>query len=98
MSADDVVINVLPLFHIHGLEFATHLTWLAEGCIWIEDNFDIPRTLAALQKGTVFMAVPAIYMRLLEDASFSRSRRNLAQHSPLHMRLGTDSSGSTART
>jgi malonyl-CoA/methylmalonyl-CoA synthetase len=70
MSADDVVINVLPLFHIHGLEFATHLTWLAGGCIWIEDSFDIPRTLAALQKGTVFMAVPAIYMRLLEDASF----------------------------
>jgi malonyl-CoA/methylmalonyl-CoA synthetase len=70
MSADDVVLNVLPLFHIHGLEFATHLTWLAGGCIWIEDTFDIPRTLAALQKGTVFMAVPAIYMRLLEDASF----------------------------
>jgi malonyl-CoA/methylmalonyl-CoA synthetase len=70
MSADDVVINVLPLFHIHGLEFATHLTWLAGGCIWIEDTFDIPRTLAALQKGTVFMAVPEIYMRLLEDAAF----------------------------
>jgi malonyl-CoA/methylmalonyl-CoA synthetase len=70
MSADDVVINVLPLFHIHGLEFATHMTWLAGGCIRIEDTFDIPRTLAALKQGTVFMAVPAIYMRLLEDASF----------------------------
>ena len=70
MTADDVVINVLPLFHIHGLEFATHLTWLAGGCIWIEDAFDVPKTLAAMRRGTVFMAVPAIYMRLLEEAAF----------------------------
>ncbi len=26
MTPDDVVVNVLPLFHIHGLAFATHLT------------------------------------------------------------------------
>jgi malonyl-CoA/methylmalonyl-CoA synthetase len=70
MTADDVVINVLPLFHIHGLEFATHLSWLAGGCIWIEDSFDGPKTLAAMRQGTVFMAVPAIYMRLLEEAAF----------------------------
>lgn len=31
MTSDDVVVNVLPLFHIHGLAFATHLTWLAGG-------------------------------------------------------------------
>jgi malonyl-CoA/methylmalonyl-CoA synthetase len=70
MTVDDVVINVLPLFHIHGLAFATHLTWLAGGCIWIEDAFDVSRTLEAMKHGTVFMAVPAIYNRLLEDAAF----------------------------
>jgi acyl-CoA synthetase (AMP-forming)/AMP-acid ligase II len=37
MSADDVVVNVLPLFHIHGLAFATHLTWLTGGCLLVED-------------------------------------------------------------
>ena len=31
MTPDDVVVNVLPLFHIHGLSFATHLTLLSGG-------------------------------------------------------------------
>jgi malonyl-CoA/methylmalonyl-CoA synthetase len=70
LSADDVVLNVLPLYHIHGLEFATHLTWLAGGCIRIEESFDVGRTLAAIGESTVFMAVPAIYYRLLESAEF----------------------------
>ncbi len=70
LSADDVVLNVLPLYHIHGLEFATHLTWLAGGCIRIEESFDVSRTLAAIGDSTVFMAVPAIYYRLLESAEF----------------------------
>ncbi len=80
MTADDMVVNVLPLFHIHGLAFATHLTWLAGGCIWIEETFDVPRTLEAIGNGTVFMAVPAIYVRLLENASFraaAQSWRNV---------------------
>ncbi len=68
LSADDVVLNVLPLYHIHGLEFATHMTWLARGCIRIEESFDVGRTLAAIRESTVFMAVPAIYYRLLESA------------------------------
>ncbi len=62
------MLNVLPLYHIHGLEFATHMTWLAGGCIRIEESFDVARTLAAIRESTVFMAVPAIYYRLLESA------------------------------
>jgi malonyl-CoA/methylmalonyl-CoA synthetase len=76
MTADDVVVNVLPLFHIHGLAFATHLTWLAGACIWIEETFDVPRTLKAIEHATVFMAVPAIYVRLLDDASFPAAARS----------------------
>ncbi|HUE14749.1 MAG TPA: AMP-binding protein [Planctomycetaceae bacterium] len=76
MTADDVVVNVLPLFHIHGLAFATHLTWLAGGCIWIEETFEVPRTVEAIGQGTVFMAVPAIYVRLLEDATFRAAARS----------------------
>jgi malonyl-CoA/methylmalonyl-CoA synthetase len=70
LSADDVVLNVLPLYHIHGLEFATHLTWLAGGCVRIEESFEVGRTLAAIGESTVFMAVPTIYYRLLESAEF----------------------------
>ena len=73
MTADDVVLNVLPLFHIHGLEFATHLTWLSGGCLRIEDSFEVEAALAAIAESTVFMAVPAIYYRLLESADFRKA-------------------------
>ncbi len=80
INADDVVVNVLPLFHIHGLAFATHLTWLAGGCVWIEESFDVERTLQAIGRGTVFMSVPAIYYRLLEEAEKFRPAARAWQH------------------
>jgi malonyl-CoA/methylmalonyl-CoA synthetase len=75
MSPDDVVLNVLPLFHIHGLAFATHLTWLTGGRLLIEDTFDPVRTLDAISRATVFMAVPPIYYRLLDDPHFRAAAR-----------------------
>ena len=97
LTADDVVLNVLPLYHIHGLEFATHLTWLAGGCIRVEESFDVGRTLAAIGKSTVFMAVPAIYYRLLESAEFRTAAVCVESHAALHLRLGPDSPGSAPR-
>src|SRR5262249_23979277 len=70
MTPDDVVVNVLPLFHIHGLAFATHLTWLTGGCLLIEDSFSPDSTLAAITRATVFMGVPPIYYRPLEEPQF----------------------------
>ncbi len=70
MTPEDVVINVLPLFHIHGLAFATHLTWSVGGCVRIEDAFDSERMLQIIGEGTVFMAVPPIYYRLLAEPGF----------------------------
>jgi malonyl-CoA/methylmalonyl-CoA synthetase len=70
MTPEDVVVNVLPLFHIHGLAFATHLTWLTGGCLVVEDSFDPQKTLSAICRSTVFMAVPPIYYRLLEEPQF----------------------------
>jgi malonyl-CoA/methylmalonyl-CoA synthetase len=79
MSHDDIVLNVLPLFHIHGLAFATHLTWLSGGCIRIEDSFEVEQTLAAIGQSTVFMAVPPIYYRLLESAGFRTAATSWGQ-------------------
>jgi malonyl-CoA/methylmalonyl-CoA synthetase len=73
MGPDDVVVNVLPLFHIHGLAFATHLTWLCGGCVRVEDTFEPQRTLEAIGLGTVFMAVPTIYYRLLKEPTFRQT-------------------------
>jgi malonyl-CoA/methylmalonyl-CoA synthetase len=71
LTAEDVVINVLPLFHIHGLSFATQLTLLAGGCVHIEDTFEPARMLETIGRGTVVMAVPTIYYRLLEHRAFA---------------------------
>jgi malonyl-CoA/methylmalonyl-CoA synthetase len=75
MTPDDVVVNLLPLFHIHGLAFATHLTWLTGGCVHVEEGFDPARALSAIGRGTVFMAVPTIYYRLLDDPGFREAAR-----------------------
>jgi malonyl-CoA/methylmalonyl-CoA synthetase len=75
MSADDVVLNVLPLFHIHGLAFCTHLTLLAGGCLLLEDAFEPQRTMELIGRSTVFMAVPSIYYRLLETPAFREAAR-----------------------
>ncbi|MBI1833009.1 MAG: acyl--CoA ligase [Planctomycetes bacterium] len=68
-TPDDVVLNVLPLFHIHGLAFATLLTLLSGGCV-ILDDFDPQRTMERIRDCTVFMAVPTIYYRFLEQPNF----------------------------
>jgi malonyl-CoA/methylmalonyl-CoA synthetase len=72
------------LFHIHGLAFATHVTWLAGGCVRIEDAFDPVGSLAAIGHGTVLMAVPPIYYRLLEEPQFRAAARSWS-----HVRLFT---------
>ncbi len=75
LGHDDVVVNVLPLFHVHGLSIATHLCLLAGGCQLIEDAFDPRQTLDAIGRGTVFMAVPTIYYRLLEQPELRTAAR-----------------------
>jgi malonyl-CoA/methylmalonyl-CoA synthetase len=75
MTAGDVVINALPLFHIHGLEFATHLTWSVGGCVRIEDAFDAAKMLDIIGEGTIFMAVPPMYYKLLEQPQFREAAK-----------------------
>ena len=44
-TPDDVLVNVLPLFHIHGLSFATHLSLLTGSCMRVDESFHPRRTL-----------------------------------------------------
>jgi malonyl-CoA/methylmalonyl-CoA synthetase len=76
MASGDRVVNALPLFHVHGLCFATHLTWLAGGCVLLEDSFHPQQTLDAVGRGTVFMAVPTMYYRFLEQAEFATAAQS----------------------
>jgi malonyl-CoA/methylmalonyl-CoA synthetase len=74
-TADDVLVNVLPLFHIHGLSFATHLSLLSGGCLIVEEAFHPQRTLQAIGRGTVFMAIPTFYYAFLERPEFRPAAR-----------------------
>ncbi|MEO8104394.1 MAG: malonyl-CoA synthase [Betaproteobacteria bacterium] len=68
----DVLLHVLPLFHVHGLFVACHTSLLNGSKMIFHARFDAPATIAALPRATVFMGVPTMYMRLLAEASLTR--------------------------
>ncbi len=74
-TPDDVLVNVLPLFHIHGLSFATHLSLLTGCCMHIEESFHPRRTLEVVGRGTVFMAIPTFYYTFLDRPEFRKVAR-----------------------
>src|SRR5262249_31702428 len=73
-TADDVVLNVLPLYHIHGLAFATLVPLLSGACV-VLDEFEPQRTMRQIGDCSVFMAVPTIYYRFLEEPSFGETAK-----------------------
>ncbi len=68
----DVLCHALPLFHVHGLCFALHTSLLAGAHVLLVDQFFPPRIIDMLGKKrgpyacTMFMAVPAMYAKLIE--------------------------------
>jgi malonyl-CoA/methylmalonyl-CoA synthetase len=62
---DDVLLHMLPIFHVHGLFVATHCLLLSGGRMFFEPKFDSRRALALLPRSTVFMGVPTFYARLI---------------------------------
>jgi malonyl-CoA/methylmalonyl-CoA synthetase len=73
-SNRDVLIHALPIFHVHGLFVASHCFLMASAkLIWLS-KFDINGVIAQLNRATVFMGVPTLYVRLLADARLTRER------------------------
>jgi malonyl-CoA/methylmalonyl-CoA synthetase len=72
-SGEDVLLHVLPLFHVHGL-FAAINTVLASGSgmMLMSAKFDAAAALRHLPRVTVFMGVPTHYTRLLQEAGLDR--------------------------
>ncbi|PWF46739.1 malonate--CoA ligase [Massilia glaciei] len=65
----DVLMHVLPTFHIHGLFVAVHGALLnGSKMIWLA-RFAPRPVLQKLPEATVFMGVPTMYVRLLADAA-----------------------------
>lgn len=64
-TAEDVLIHALPIYHVHGLFVATHVSLLAGASMILMPKFDPARALAAMSRATVLMGVPTFYTRLL---------------------------------
>jgi len=71
----DVLLHVLPLFHIHGLCVALHGGLNAGSTLILHEKFDPQKSLKAIEemKVTMFMAVPTVYFRFLEAWRKSKS-------------------------
>jgi malonyl-CoA/methylmalonyl-CoA synthetase len=69
---DDVLLHMLPIFHVHGLFIACHTTLYNGSAMLWEPKFDAKRAIALLPQSTVMMGVPTYYVRLLLDAGFGR--------------------------
>jgi len=86
ISARDILCHALPLFHVHGLCFALHTLLFSGGHLIMLDAFRpelVVRILAGradVETCTLFMAVPAMYTKLLsviDDTPFDFSRLRL---------------------
>lgn len=71
-SPDDVVVHVLPVFHVHGLFVALHCAFLAGATVRLHARFDPERVVADLRRSTVLMGVPTHYHRLLDQTDLDR--------------------------
>lgn len=68
----DVLLHMLPIFHVHGLFVACHCALLNGSAMLWEPKFDARRALALLPQATVMMGVPTYYVRLLLEPEFGR--------------------------
>jgi len=66
----DVLLHILPIFHIHGLFVALHTAMLNASEVLFHTRFDVEQVRAELPKATVLMGVPTHYSRLLADPDF----------------------------
>lgn len=68
----DVLIHVLPIFHVHGLFVAINGALLNGSLMLWHAKFDVAQVIQCLPRATLFMGVPTLYVRLLADPKFNR--------------------------
>ncbi len=70
--AGDVLLHMLPIFHVHGLFVAIHGALLSGSTMIWRAKFDAKEALRLLPQATVFMGVPTMYVRLLDEPGLDR--------------------------
>ncbi|WP_067667728.1 acyl-CoA synthetase [Nocardia miyunensis] len=73
-TADDVLVQGLPLFHVHGLILGL-LGPLRVGSPLVHTGKPTPAAYAAA-KGTMYFGVPTVWSRVVEDPSAARELAN----------------------
>jgi malonyl-CoA/methylmalonyl-CoA synthetase len=68
----DVLLHVLPIFHVHGLFVALHTAMLNASTVLFMNSFNVESVLEYLPHATVMMGVPTHYIRLLADDEFNQ--------------------------
>lgn len=88
-QSDDVLLHVLPLYHLHGLLVALHGALHAGASMLFLRDFDPNMVLHYLsgRKCSVFMGVPTMHVRLLAHAHAETKQYDLS-----HTRLITSGS------
>ena len=102
-KAGDVLMHVLPIFHVHGLFVAVHGALLnGSKMLWMA-KFDPKRVLQKLPEATVFMGVPTLYVRLLAEPGLDKNvvrnmRLFVAGSAPLLIETFTEWQARTGHT
>jgi malonyl-CoA/methylmalonyl-CoA synthetase len=82
-SADDHILLVLPLHHVHGIVNVVGCALWSGAKVTMHDGFDAEATWTELAAGelTLFMAVPTVYSRLIAawDGSEAERRRSMSE-------------------
>lgn len=73
-QASDVLLNALPIFHVHGLFIASHCALLNATPMIFLEQFDASEVMGRLPDATVMMGVPTFYTRLLDRSELTRDR------------------------
>jgi len=68
----EVLVHMLPLFHVHGLFVACHCILMNGSAMRFHAKFDAARALAEFPVSNVFMGVPTFYTRLLAEPGLDR--------------------------
>jgi malonyl-CoA/methylmalonyl-CoA synthetase len=69
-GGEDVILHVLPIFHVHGLFVAGNIAMLTGARLIWRRAFDAVDVIKRLKGATAFMAVPTLYTRLLNRPEF----------------------------
>ena len=90
LSGDDVVLQVLPQFHVGGWNVQALLAWWKGATVVLERDFDAARCLALIEEKrvTTMMGVPATYLFMAQeprfaDADLSSLRRAVVGGAPM---------------